>query len=271
MLTQQRCDNTDSGNEPGSIGKLFNEYNNAPLTEAHFQEIVARKISGCAQEVAYEVLFRPGKLCLSVEGFYANLHQKELLNLSLEQLHQLAAIDYRHLDVLALAGHKIARLFINIEARIISSLEAELVWLKETLKQQEVELVVEITERLSAKIATTAFASIAKLHDFGVKFALDDFEPKGDLRRHWINTACVDYIKLILPRGFEKSEKVRLDFIDYIYQLKNQAQVKVIVEKIETLEQFLAMELVPYDGLQGYLFSQPEKLAQIELHRHAFG
>ncbi|MFV7669631.1 hypothetical protein [Shewanella algae] len=92
-----------------------------------------------------------------------------------------------------------------------------------------------------------------------------------DLRRHWINTACVDYIKLILPRGFEKSEKVRLDFIDYIYQLKNQAQVKVIVEKVETLEQFLAMELVPYDGLQGYLFSQPEKLAQIELHRHAFG
>ncbi|MBO2622069.1 EAL domain-containing protein [Shewanella algae] len=271
MLTQQRCDNMDSGNESGSIGKLFNEYNNAPLTEAHFQEIVARKISGCAQEVAYEVLFRPGKLGLSVEGFYANLHQKELLNLSLEQLHQLAAIDYRHLDVLALAGHKIARLFINIEARIISSLEAELVWLKETLKQQEVELVVEITERLSAKIATTAFASIAKLHDFGVKFALDDFEPKGDLRRHWINTACVDYIKLILPRGFEKSEKVRLDFIDYIYQLKNQAQVKVIVEKVETLEQFLAMELVPYDGLQGYLFSQPEKLAQIELHRHAFG
>ncbi|WP_335920881.1 EAL domain-containing protein, partial [Shewanella algae] len=60
-------------------------------------------------------------------------------------------------------------------------------------------------------------------------------------------------------------------FLDYIYQLKNQAQVKVIVEKVETLEQFLAMELVPYDGLQGYLFSQPEKLAQIELHRHAFG
>ncbi|WP_345860486.1 hypothetical protein [Shewanella algae] len=44
--------------------------------------------------------------------------------------------------------------------------------------------------------------------------------------------------------------------------LKDIAACNVIVEKVETLEQFWLMEQVPYDGLQGYLFSRPKRLAE---------
>lgn len=269
MLTQQRSSNIHTCKEGIPTGVSHFQANYKPLTRAHLQEIVTREVNGCIKSIAYEVLFRPGMQHKNVEFFYQNLEYKELLNLSLEQLHQLAVIDYRNLDVLALTGRKIKRLFINVEARVIMALEAELIWLNDTLKQQDIELVIEITERLNPDCAHPAFISVAKLHDLGLKIALDDFEPEGDLRQCWIRTGCVDYIKLILPNGFEYSEKIRADFIEHVYQLKDKALLKVIVEKVENLDQFLAMEFVPYDGLQGYLFSVPAELLPVRLNNHA--
>ncbi|WP_412498799.1 EAL domain-containing protein [Shewanella indica] len=269
MLMQQRSSNIHVSNDGFFKEESLFQADFKPLTQAHLQEIVAREVNGCIKSVAYEVLFRPGMQHKNVEFFYQNLKCKELLNLSLEQLHQLAVIDYRNLDVLALTGRKIKRLFINVEARVIMALEAELVWLNDTLKQQDIELVIEITERLNSDCAHPAFISVAKLHDRGLKIALDDFEPEGDLRQGWIGTGCVDYIKLILPNGFECSEKIRADFIEHVYQLKDKALLKVIVEKVESLDQFLAMEFVPYDGLQGYFFSVPTELLPIRLKTHA--
>ncbi|WP_346347619.1 hypothetical protein, partial [Shewanella chilikensis] len=211
MLTQQRSSNIHTCKEGIPTGVSHFQADYKPLTRAHLQEIVTREVNGCIKSIAYEVLFRPGMQHKNVEFFYQNLEYKELLNLSLEQLHQLAVIDYRNLDVLALTGRKIKRLFINVEARVIMALEAELIWLNDTLKQQDIELVIEITERLNPDCAHPAFISVAKLHDLGLKIALDDFEPEGDLRQCWISVKS----RMIIRSLFKK---FRMGFMPLLHR-----------------------------------------------------
>ncbi|WP_345860753.1 EAL domain-containing protein [Shewanella algae] len=234
-----------------------------PSTNAYFQEIIARypeKTPG----LSYEVLFRPSQLGTStIEDFYQQLAESALLSLTLTQLHQLAETDYSQMDIVSPTCHHIARLFVNIEARVLPLVEAELIWLNDTLRlQHDIELVIEITERVPPEQVQAVFRSVAYLHDVGLKIALDDFEPNYDLRAPWLKTGCIAYIKLILPPNFENDAQVRLSFIEHIYQLKDISTCNVIVEKVETLEQFWLMEQVPYDGLQGYLFSRPKRLAE---------
>ncbi len=253
----------------GKKGRLHNSQtfnSNSSLVEMYFQEIIPRRlIRSEGAGVTYEVLFRPKKICTSVESFYANIKPQELLDLTRFQIEQLTAINYKDIDVVSLTGNNIERLFVNIEPRVIFALEKELLFLNSYLKELDVELVIEITERLSSFGAGSIFNCIAKMHDFGVKFAIDDFEPSGDFRKNWLNSGYIDLVKLIIPHDFDKSEKIRLNFTESVYQLKNTAQLMVVIEKVETIEQVLTMDLVVYDFLQGYFFSHPEKFNRIVL------
>ncbi|MEM5509829.1 EAL domain-containing protein [Pseudoalteromonas sp. AS71] len=109
--------------------------------------------------------------------------------------------------------------------------------------------VIEIVERA---VNITAIARrVQALKKEGYIFALDDYD--GDIKWEPL-LALVDYIKIEVDEAIIKTNM-------RVKKLKrNYPKCKVIVERIETHEQFLTLKGAGCDYFQGFFFSRPEML-----------
>jgi len=197
-------------------------------TEKHAIKFVARQaiLDKNKNTYAYELLYRN-----SFENFYNSSSDEEATSQIIFQNHVFG-------DLNILCSHKKA--FINFDE---SSLLAKL-----PLMLDRKTSVVEILETIN--VTEEIISAIKIIHSKGYVLALDDY----DFSSKW--KPLLPYISII------KIDREDIPF-DKIASLKNSAwvtdrNIKIIVERIETHEQFEALRKIGIDYFQGYFFHKPE-------------
>lgn len=113
----------------------------------------------------------------------------------------------------------------------------------------------EITESVILDENTTVYDNINLLHKRGSKIALDDFGTGyasfNYLRKYKLDILKID--KVFINNIDEKS----LSIINNIKNIAHLLDMKVIIEGVETIEQFESLKKIGCDYFQGYYFSKP--------------
>lgn len=126
-------------------------------------------------------------------------------------------------------------------------------------------ITLEITENLAINDIDRVKNIISGLKEMGVKIALDDFGT-GYSSLNYIKQLDFDIIKIdksfvdeILTDDYEKA------FVKMIVDLSQQIGAKVCVEGVEEEAQYLLLQSLHADSIQGYYFSKP--IPSIEFER----
>ena len=125
-------------------------------------------------------------------------------------------------------------------------------------------ITLEITENLAINDIDRVKNIISGLKEMGVKIALDDFGT-GYSSLNYIKQLDFDIIKIdksfvdeILTDDYEKA------FVKMIVDLSQQIGAKVCVEGVEEEAQYLLLQSLHTDSIQGYYFSKPVPSIEFE-------
>lgn len=115
----------------------------------------------------------------------------------------------------------------------------------------------EITESASLAAKKTLLENMRKLMEYGVYFSLDDFGT-GQSNLNYIVDMPVNIVKFDreMSQAFFRDEKAKY-VLNAAMQMIHGMKLKIVSEGIETEEQYLAMEELAIDYIQGYYFSKP--------------
>lgn len=115
----------------------------------------------------------------------------------------------------------------------------------------------EITESASLAAKKTLLENMHRLMEYGVNFSLDDFGT-GQSNLNYIVDMPVNIVKFDreMSQAFFKDEKAKY-VMNAAMQMIHGMKLKIVSEGIETEEQYLAMEELAIDYIQGYYFSKP--------------
>ena len=123
-------------------------------------------------------------------------------------------------------------------------------------------LQLEITESILLRVDETILATITRLRELGVTFALDDFGA-GYASLAYLKAFPVDKIKI--DRAFVKdieSDAHSVAIVGAIVALSRSFAVPSTAEGVETAAQFEALRALGVDSLQGYYFSKPKPIGE---------
>lgn len=115
----------------------------------------------------------------------------------------------------------------------------------------------EITESASMAAKKTLLENMRRLMEYGVCFSLDDFGT-GQSNLNYIVDMPVDIVKFDreMSQAFFQDEKAKY-VMNAAMQMIHGMKLKIVSEGIETEEQYLAMEELSIDYIQGYYISKP--------------
>lgn len=115
----------------------------------------------------------------------------------------------------------------------------------------------EITESASMSAKQTLLRNMRKLMEYGVSFSLDDFGT-GQSNLNYIVDMPVSIVKFDreMSQAFFRDKKAQY-VMNAAMQMIHGMKLKIVSEGIETKEQYLAMEKLCIDYIQGYYFSKP--------------
>ncbi|MDE6182536.1 MAG: bifunctional diguanylate cyclase/phosphodiesterase, partial [Eubacteriales bacterium] len=120
----------------------------------------------------------------------------------------------------------------------------------------------EITETVLLDNRQYVMSNINKIKELGIKIALDDFGT-GYSSFSYLRNYKLDILKI--DKSFLKAnQKLDFDIIKQIKDLAHLLNMDVIIEGVETKEQFDIMCSINIDYLQGYYFSKPIILEEFE-------
>ncbi len=157
-------------------------------------------------------------------------------------------------------------LTINVSPRIFHTkdiaLETWLACIRDF--SQQLDITVEITERLLTSDSEKALNVLNILRDYGVKIAIDDFGT-GYSSLSYLIKFPVDIIKI--DRSFVDAigkESSAETLIETILLMAKKLNIKVVAEGIETQEQLDFLRKCHCDYGQGYLLGRPMPTSQFE-------
>lgn len=115
----------------------------------------------------------------------------------------------------------------------------------------------EITESASMSAKKTLLGNMRRLREYGVHFSLDDFGT-GQSNLNYIVEMPVDIVKFDreMSQAFFRDEKAQY-VMNAAMQMIQGMQLKIVSEGIEDEQQYLEMEKLGIDYIQGYYFSKP--------------
>lgn len=120
----------------------------------------------------------------------------------------------------------------------------------------------EITEGVLLDNKEIVFDNIKSLKELGIKIALDDFGT-GYSSFNYLRNYKLDILKI--DKSFLKTnDKLDFDIINQIKELAHLLDMEVVMEGVETEEQFNIMKDMNIDYLQGYYFSKPISLQEFK-------
>ncbi len=115
----------------------------------------------------------------------------------------------------------------------------------------------EITESASMAAKKTLLENMRRLMEYGVYFSLDDFGT-GQSNLNYIVDMPVHIVKFDreMSQSFFRDEKAKY-VLNAAMQMIHGMKLKIVSEGIETEDQYLTMEDMKIDYIQGYYFSKP--------------
>lgn len=115
----------------------------------------------------------------------------------------------------------------------------------------------EITESASMAAKKTLLENMRRLMEYGVYFSLDDFGT-GQSNLNYIVDMPVNIVKFDreMSQAFFQDDKAKY-VMNAAMQMIHGMKLKIVSEGIETEDQYLAMEELNIDYIQGYYFSKP--------------
>jgi len=141
-----------------------------------------------------------------------------------------------------------------------------LAFLKEIIAQENIKpylLEVEITESILLENKTESINFLDKLENIGVKIVLDDFG-KGYSSFNYLTFIPADKVKLDKTLNDQFLHPNRYDTIESLISLLHSLDLKVVAEGIENHAKIERLKSLKCDYLQGYVFSKPKNIAEIE-------
>lgn len=159
----------------------------------------------------------------------------------------------RLLDDKWCSGETNQKLFINVERSNLCDVRAlsSIVELSIFLFQQSIDLIVEITERNPCGRCVRVLEGINYLRNAGICLAVDDYDyVDGDFREVELHCGLYEFVKVNLPKNDE--EKRKLNF--FIESSIATNKLKLIIERVETLDEFSSLPAESIYGFQGFLF-----------------
>lgn len=172
-------------------------------------------------------------------------------------------------STLALSRFKRAKrpekIFINLSPDTITSFAYEmetLLILGEAQGVSPEKIVIEITEHFPSEDFSRLISALDKYRAMGVEVAIDDFGAGYSGMRQWLDIEP-DYIKLDghFVRNVNEDNKKRL-FMESVKSLTDKLGCKLIVEGIETREEFGFVSGLGVDLVQGYFIGYPQSLGR---------
>ena len=169
---------------------------------------------------------------------------------------------------LTFSGHERLAVCVNLSASEVLSAElhAEVASVLARSGLDAESLVLEITEGSAMADPAAALASLHDLRRLGVRLALDDFGTGYSSLSH-LRDFPIDTLKIAKPfidrLGHDDGDTT---FTDAILRLAGALQLDVVAEGIERPEQAAALRRLGCGLGQGFLFSRPLDLQDIEAH-----
>jgi len=160
----------------------------------------------------------------------------------------------------------------NVSPRIFSSQNQQLQRWMETVKAagREIELTVEITERLLFDDPAEAHKALDELAASGIGISIDDFGT-GNASLIHLTRFPVGIIKI--DRSFTRAiglGRAEEALIDTILVMAERLDLRVVAEGVETEEQYDYLRSRNCDCVQGYFLGRPVSAAEfLEMARHA--
>lgn len=128
------------------------------------------------------------------------------------------------------------------------------------LKDKQIQLVLEVSERVALEEHEESLKVVQELKTMGVQLALDDFGA-GHADRHYLQKWGFDYLKV--EKGYVSAigkDSFRSNILDGILVNANQFGLKVVVKGVETQGQQSYLHAKGFQYLQGFFFGKPMTL-----------
>ena len=125
-------------------------------------------------------------------------------------------------------------------------------------------LVLEITENDAMQNVDLTIKTLNKIKNLGVSIALDDFGT-GYSSLSYVNRLPVDILKIdrsLIINIAEGTQNIAI--IKAIIAMADSLNIKVVVEGVEDIEQFIILKKLKSYAVQGYLISKPIPADEIE-------
>ena len=118
-------------------------------------------------------------------------------------------------------------------------------------------LVLEITENDAMQNVDLAIKTLNKIKKLGVNIALDDFGT-GYSSLSYVNRLPVDILKIDRSLIMDITQDTQnIEIIKAIIAMAHSLNIKVVVEGVEDIEQFIILKKLKSYAIQGYLISKP--------------
>jgi len=118
-------------------------------------------------------------------------------------------------------------------------------------------LVLEITENDAMQNVDLAIKTLNKIKNLGVNIALDDFGT-GYSSLSYVNRLPVDILKIDRSLIINIAQDTQnIEIIKAIIAMAHSLNIKVVVEGVEDIEQFIILKKLKSYAIQGYLISKP--------------
>ncbi len=155
------------------------------------------------------------------------------------------------------------KIFINLSPDSITSFSDEmdtLLILGEAQGVSPEKIVIEVTEHFPSKDFSRLISALDTYRTMGVEVAIDDFGAGYSGMRKWFDIEP-DYVKLdgYFVHDVNKDNKKRL-FIESVKSLTDKLGCTLIVEGVETKEEFGFVSDLGVDLVQGYFIGYPQPL-----------
>lgn len=164
-------------------------------------------------------------------------------------------------------GYPSRRIAVNISARQFRDPQFvdQIVEILEETGLDPQLLKLEITESIAMDQEEESIKQLRRMKELGVKIAIDDFgtgySSLNSLRRLPIDILKIDQ-SFVREIGKDPNGEA---IIRTIVQLAKDLRLTVIAEGVETMEQYHFLKEVKCDEMQGYLFSKPLPLEELEV------
>ena len=151
--------------------------------------------------------------------------------------------------------HGIKRLFIKIKNTVIDEVKHHILQLNNLLKKKGIQLIVEVEDQAKKAYIRQFIHTIYYLYENDVTILLRYDYATATKTSAILLCGCVDIIKVSLPDDFFLNKERNSTFTNKIFNLREQYNLSILIDNINTIENRLALDIIPFDCLQGSLFN----------------